>query len=110
RMADSAQARYLNDYWRISDPLYLTAGNETRSEHFARYVYSRILQRAPVVLGSVSWGDDVEELTRRFGVPAARTQSWGSGLDMQITEHFDPEQLTYAPPRLSRDRLSKPPL
>jgi hypothetical protein len=112
RLADSAQARYLNDYWRISDPLYMTAGNETRSEHFARYVYSRILARAPVVLGSVSWGDDLEELTRRFGVPAARTQGWdyGTGFDLQITEHFDPEQLTYAPPRLSKDRLLAPPL
>jgi hypothetical protein len=110
RMADSAQARYLNDYWRIADPLYLTGGNETRTEHFARYVYSRILARAPVVLGSVSWGDDVEELTRRFGVPAARTQNWGNGLDLQITEHFDPDQLTYAPPRLSKERLLAVPL
>jgi hypothetical protein len=112
RLADSAQTRYLNDYWRIADPLYLTAGNETRTEHFARYVYSRILARAPVVLGSVSWGDDLEELTRRFGVPAARTQGWdtGTGFDLQITEHFDPEQLTYAPTRLSKNRQLAPPL
>ncbi len=110
RLGDEARAKYMLDYWRIADPLYLTPGNETRAEHFARYVYSRLLERAPVAMGSVSWGDDVEELTRRFGVPAARTQSWGSGLDMQITEHFDPDQLTYAPPRLSKERLSGPPL
>ncbi|HSL70998.1 MAG TPA: hypothetical protein VK864_12200, partial [Longimicrobiales bacterium] len=111
KLLEAPRQKYHRELWRLADPLFLTPGNESRTEHFARYVYARILARVPVVLGSVSWGDDIEELTRRFGVPAARTQSWGNtGFDLQITEHFEPDQLTYVPPELSRTRVPPAPL
>jgi hypothetical protein len=97
------RARYEGRLWRLADPLYLTDGNETRSEHLARQVYGRILARAPVVLGSHSWAEDLDELTARFGVPKARTQDHSgtmNPLEPRITEHYDPAQLTYVPPEL----------
>jgi hypothetical protein len=95
-----ARATYESRLWRIADPLYLTAGNESWTEHMARQVYARILRRVPVVQGSVSWGEDLDELTQRFGVPKARTQDNRRGLELQITEHYDPDQLTYVPPEV----------
>jgi hypothetical protein len=97
------RARYEGHLWRLADPLYLTEGNESQSEHMARQVYARILSRAPVVLGSHSWAADLDELTARFGVPKARTQDVtraAMALEPQITEHYDPAQLTYVPPEL----------
>ena len=88
--------------WDLADPLYLTRGNESRVEHFSRHVYGRILRRAPFATGAVSWGDDVEELTLRFGVPRMRTQDFARPMstELPITEHFDPDQQTYVPPAL----------
>jgi hypothetical protein len=88
-------------FWRMADPLYLTPGNEARSEHLARHVWSRILARGPVVAGMTSWGSDVEQLTVRFGTPATRTRILGrSGGDDAIVEHFDPRHLAYTPQAL----------
>lgn len=95
--------RYEGHLWRLADPLYLTVGNESQVEHLARQVYGRILARAPVVLGAFSWAEDLDELTQRFGVPKARTQDYsgpGRGPEPQITEHYDPDQLTYVPPEI----------
>src|SRR5262245_16064270 len=97
------RARYEGHLWRLADPLYLTNGNESQSEHMARQVYARILSRAPVVLGSLSWAADLDELTARFGVPGARTQDFNraaTSVEPAITEHYDPAQLTYVPPEL----------
>ena len=94
---------YERNLWIVADPLYLTAGNDARVEHITRYVWSRILERAPLVTGATSWGWDSEELTRRFGVPFGRTKDFGGyNREPNITEHFHPEQLTYVPPELSR--------
>jgi hypothetical protein len=93
--------------WRLADPLYLTPGNETRTEHMARQMYGRILRRAPLVQGGFSWAEDLEELTQRFGVPKARTQDVGRSLELRVTEYYDPDQLTYVPPEpLSKDGLT----
>ncbi|MGH7471877.1 MAG: hypothetical protein ACRENP_28330 [Longimicrobiales bacterium] len=95
-----ARVQYENHLWRLADPLYLTVGNESLTEHFARQVYARILMRAPLVQGGVSWGEDLDELTQRFGVPKARTQDNSRSLELHITEHYDHGQLTYVPPEV----------
>jgi hypothetical protein len=100
RLRAADREAYRERLWRLADPLYLTAGNEAKAEHVARYVWTRMLARAPVVMGASSWGDDLDELTRRFGVPRARTQDYGSGLTTRITEHYDPDDMTYVPPEL----------
>lgn len=102
-LARDSVGAYERRFWRYADALYLTPGNETRTEHFARHAESRLVQVAPSVLGSTSWGSDVAELTIRFGTPKARTRQWPGGMgttDLQITEHWDPDQLIYAPPMI----------
>lgn len=98
-----AAVAYEARFWRYADALYLTPGNEVLTEHFARHAESRLARSAPTVLGSTSWGDDLAELTIRFGTPKARTQRWppriGSS-EPEITEHWDPEQRIYAAPAL----------
>ena len=94
---------YERRFWRYADALYLTAGNEVRTEHFARHAESRLIEIAPFVFGATSWGTDVAELTIRYGTVKARTRRWPppiGGTDLQITEHWDPEQMSYAAPEL----------
>lgn len=87
--------------WLAADPLFLTAGNERKNEHFARHIWSRILARTPVVADMVRWGADLEQLTVRYGIPAARTRSPAWGLhEGSLTEHYDPDQLAYVPESL----------
>ncbi len=76
---------YLASLWRAGDPIYLTPGNETRAEHHARYVYARLLANWPTAAGfqgfdpmaagvPPTWGEDLEELNRRFGVPVGSAE------------------------------------
>lgn len=97
-----ARQHFERRFWRFSDPLYLTPGNEALAEHLARHVWSRILEDAPVVYGMQSWGSDLEQLTVRFGMPVARTRIPGRvGADESIVDHFDPNQLAYTPESVS---------
>ncbi len=132
RLEPEARVRYVAELWRAADPLYLTAGNETRVEHFARYVYSRLLEHAPPVGAMPRWGPDLEKLTRRFGVPAGTGErvcafdvrlgrkptdadrAWittQTGFDTcegrlePVTGFYDPYQLTYVPPSFSHEML-----
>lgn len=97
--------------WRHSDPLYLTPGNERRMEHIARHVWSRLLAMTPVVTGMVRWGDDLTQLTVRYGVPTARTRTYGTVYrEGGLVEHYDPEQLTFdQEDLLSRGSAATPP-
>jgi len=98
RLEAADRASFSRRFWTLADPLFLTPGNETRAEHFARHVWSRALARAPVVAGMLRWGDDLEQLTVRYGVPIARTRTPGSMTsEGSIVEHFDPDQLAWTP-------------
>jgi hypothetical protein len=102
-LSHSERAAYESVFWRFADALYLTEGNETRTEHFARHAEGKLIAAAPVVRGSTSWGNDVAELTVRFGTPKARTRERPVGIgssDIRVIEHWDPEQLIYTPPAL----------
>jgi hypothetical protein len=105
RLSGAQLREYHERFWRYADALYLTRGNETYTEHLSRYAAIQLLEAAPVVMGSTSWGDDMAELTVRYGTIKARTRGWTRGLglgasDLSITEHWDPEQVIYAAPAL----------
>lgn len=111
RLDDEARAEFERRFWRLADPLYMTPGNESRNEHIARHIWSRMLERAPWVSGMVRWGTDLDQLTVRYGVPVARTRSPGtSGQNDVLTEHFDPDQLAYTPVGLLERGPPPPPL
>jgi len=102
RLDEEERARYEAAVWRLADPLYLTPGNETRAEHLARHVWARLLENAPRVRGTTSWGRDLEEITIRYGVPTSRERviGWSIMSDDHFVEHFHPEQLAYVPQAL----------
>ena len=52
--------------WTLADPLYLVAGNDRESEHYARWTFSRMNDGARNAWG-VRWGDDLEEIAVRYG-------------------------------------------
>ena len=56
--------------WLLSDPLYLVDGNDRMTEQYARAVLIRMRREAVNPYG-VEWGDDIEELTLRYGAEAA---------------------------------------
>lgn len=108
---EAGRRRYERELWAAADPLYLTPGNEARTEHYARHVWARLLSRAPVVFGMVSWGKDLDELTVRYGVPAGREREIASwSLDVRMIERFDPDQLAFVPERLRTEGIGEVPV
>lgn len=97
--ADRAEReRLVQRLWRFADPLFLTPGNESWTEHVSRHVWSRLLEMTPLVRGVLRWGRDLEQLTVRYGVPAGRTRTWGTVFqEGSLVEHYHPEQLAYFP-------------
>ena len=59
--------------WWMADPLYMTPGNERRTEHFSRVLHTALQQDAVNTYGS-SWGGDLAELILRFGWAEKWTQ------------------------------------
>lgn len=67
RAVDCAAREELNRrIWRLADPLYLTPGNERRTEHYSRLVMAHLLERADNAYG-LRWGRDKRELLIRHG-------------------------------------------
>jgi hypothetical protein len=91
--------------WWVADPLYITPGNERRTEHFSRVLHTALEQNAANTYGS-KWGGDLAELIVRFGWAEKWTQeppaSMYPGAQIAITGH-EPEPgfhffLTQRPP------------
>jgi hypothetical protein len=86
--------------WWLGDPLYLTAGNELRTEHFSRRVLNRLQQRARSGY-AVRWGDDLEELLLRYGWPVGwerDVSSRGVNGGTLVVSHNAPRSRSFLPP------------
>lgn len=59
--------------WWVSDPLYMTPGNERRTEHYSRVLHTMLQQNSVNTYGT-SWGGDLAELILRFGWAEKWTQ------------------------------------
>lgn len=59
--------------WWVSDPLYMTPGNERRTEHYSRVLHTMLEQNSVNTYGS-TWGGDLAELILRFGWAEKWTQ------------------------------------
>ena len=109
-LEEGARERYERLVWRLADPLFATAANERRTEHFARYTYARLLERTPVVRDMHRWGRDLEELTIRYGVAYRLGRELGNQPGQSsIVEYYDPDQLAYVPADLLRNGVPPPP-
>jgi hypothetical protein len=67
-------------YWMLARPRLGAAGNEWRTEFFARRVQSWLASRS-LTPQTVSWGRDADELLLRFGWPVA----WGRVTSSSMT-------------------------
>jgi hypothetical protein len=69
RRLSCAQRQAANQrIWWLAQPFYSVAGNDLRTEHYARFTMTRMLRDA----GSphdLNWGDDLAELVVRYGWP-----------------------------------------
>lgn len=69
--AASADVQHIEDLlWTLSDPLYLVAGNDRKTEQYARQVLIRL--RAGAVNGmGLDWDEDLEQITLQWGAERA---------------------------------------
>ncbi len=88
--------------WWLADPLYLTPGNERRTEHFSRHVVNRMQSNARSPY-AVRWGNDLEELLLRYGWPAGweRDDTWrpADQATIRIIARHAPRSREFLPPR-----------
>ncbi len=89
--------------WLLSDPLYMIEGNDRKTEQYARQVLIRMRGEAENAYG-VEWGDDIEQLTLRYGAERAweRVKSIGrQGLQdtRTIVGRHHPKSKEFLPPK-----------
>ncbi len=85
--------------WWLADPLWMRAGNERRTEHYARYVFDRIYKDSRTVEGAF-WADDLGELLIRYGPMAGweRVRPSGSAVMRPgVVGHFRPNGREFFP-------------
>jgi hypothetical protein len=89
----------LDRVWWLADPLYLVAGNDRMTAHYARWTVATLKQGAKN-LYRMSWAEDLEELTVRHGWEVGWERSPGRfpGDPWNVTGHNDPESVDYMPP------------
>lgn len=94
---DSARAE-VDRLWTLADPLFLVAGNDRLTAHYARWTVSTLRERARNPF-RIRWGDDLETLTIRhgweMGWERSPSRDWGS-LD-HVIGHKHPEGRDYMP-------------
>ncbi len=99
----SPQRAVERSFWHLSDPLWLVPGMERRSEHLARRVRAALQADAASPWG-MRWGDDLTEITLRFGWPAgwerARRRFVGSRTDEIVWSHRLPGAQRFTVSRL----------
>ena len=104
------EALLLDRLWQLADPLYLVAGNDRLTEHFARWTVTELRERARNPF-HIRWGSDMDQLTVRHGWELGWERSPSrdfSSLD-DVIGHKHPEGRDYMPPGdvlLSPERAS----
>jgi hypothetical protein len=91
--------------WRYADALYMTPGNETLADHFARHAYTHMMAVRPVASNRESWAEDEEQLIIRFGPDVVVTRSFVAGpsnVAQSFLGHWDNTEHTYFPPDFER--------
>jgi len=85
--------------WTLADPLFLVAGNDRKTSHYARWTVSTLKERARNPF-QISWGRDLEELTVRHGWEIGWERKRSTGLDSRevIVGHKHPEGRDFMPP------------
>lgn len=91
--------------WRYADALYITPGNETLADHYARHAYAQMMAVRPVPSNGEAWSEDEEQLMVRFGPDIVVTRSFVGnqiGVQQAFLGHWDNTEHTYFPPDFDR--------
>jgi len=92
RMDTPARDAALRRLWWLADPFWMDAGNDRKTEHFARLVADRFQDRARTTEG-LFWADDLREILVRWGQPTGwervRPQFHVAGPASVVT-HYSP--------------------
>ncbi len=95
------RAAFARRLWWLADPLWSLPGNDLRTEHFARRVASRVQRDARSPFG-VRWGEDLAEITIRFGWPTGWERMRASagrlaGASSGVIGHDPPGERRFVP-------------
>lgn len=71
KMNDEELENFIDLYWKVSEPLYLTDYNERLLEHYSRVAYSNLHFSVPK-MGIVGWKSNRGEVVLRYGEPLNR--------------------------------------
>jgi len=99
-------------FWWLADPMYSVPANERRNEHYSRLVISRLQERGFSPWG-IPWGDDLRELTVRYGWPVRWMRSRShhlmsdplagvAGLQPEPSYQFEPSRQAMDDPLAAR--------
>ncbi|MEW6195348.1 MAG: GWxTD domain-containing protein [Bacteroidota bacterium] len=79
---------FINDYWKVSDPLYLTDYNERLLEHYSRIAYANLKFSVPS-MGVIGWRSNRGEVMLRYGEPISRMRIRPSMGDTRVNMKTD---------------------
>ncbi len=73
KLSDYELNQIIDQFWKISDPLFLTDYNERLLEHYSRVAYANLFFSVPK-MGIVGWKSDRGEIVLRYGEPEKLTR------------------------------------
>ncbi len=98
KLSDYELSRIIDQFWKISDPLYLTDYNERLLEHYSRVAYANLFFSVPK-MGIAGWRSDRGEIVLRYGEPEKltriRPQMGGMAVELK-TEIWNYADMTFA--------------
>lgn len=101
RLRGAERERFERRFWWLADPLHGRAGNDRRTEHFARHVWDRLQDRARSTEG-IAWGFDLRELLLRYGWPAGweriRPRTPSLSASVSLVTHYPSGSRSFDPP------------
>jgi hypothetical protein len=92
--------------WRYADALYMTPGNETLTEHYARHAFAAMMAVRPIPSNREPWTAHEEQMLVRFGPDVVVTrrfaQTGSASVSQSFLGHWDNTAHTYFPPDFDR--------
>lgn len=91
--------------WRYADALFLTPGNETLADHYARHAYTQMMAVRPLPPNTEPWSAHEDQTIVRFGPDVVVTRHFsgrGAGVTQSFLGHWDNTAHTYFPPDFDR--------
>lgn len=91
--------------WRYADALYMTPGNETLADHYARHAYAQMMAVRPLPSNMDRWTEAEEQILVRFGPDVVVTRHFvgrQASVQQSFLGHWDNTAHTYFPPDFER--------